>query len=549
MPEIKSDKKQYLIGKPSIIPAGAEDVDLETIADDLDALAEAGDGDAEAPADEVLDRLTDEDDALFALVARLSDASVDRLRAQHGDALIVEEDEELDICTIDPDFGEQDLSLLNTLPLGDDPISIKIKVVDADGKGVRNARVQLRGDTWVDAGVTNNNGVVTMTMFGESFSSMRLLYIKPSGGQWSHLINNPVLNANDNIVTLKPLSAFPADNSGFPQTQLKSWGLVDMGLDGAGDPDADVRIAVIDSGLGASHPDLEAGSGRDFGESDAPDATWKEDKSGHGTHVAGVCAALNNAFGVRGFAPTSALSGLRIFPNAKNSKLIAALQWCIENNVDVVNMSLGGKNRSRLVEQQVEKCFNSGVLMVAAAGNNKGPVLFPAAFENVMAVAAIGKKGSFPETSAHQRQIGDHESDDGLYFSARFTCHGPEVNVCAPGVAVISTIPNDAYAPMDGTSMACPHVAGLAARLLQFRPDIRAMPRGAARARALFDAVIGSCRPLGIDPHYQGAGMPRLPASGGEPSPTPTPDGAAERVGKLLEDAIAIVENELLTDA
>ena len=109
---------------------------------------------------------------------------------------------------------------------------------------------------------------------------------------------------------------------------------------------------------------------------------------------------------------------------------------------------------------------------IVAAGNSAGPVAFPASMRTVLAVAAIGKAGEYPPESYHATQVYGNITPDG-YFSAAFTCFGPEVDVCAPGVAIVSCVPPANYAAWDGTSFAAPYVTGLAALLLAHHPDFR----------------------------------------------------------------------------
>ena len=207
-------------------------------------------------------------------------------------------------------------------------------------------------------------------------------------------------------------------------------------------------------------------------------------------------------------------------------------------------MSLGGKNASQLVRQRIQACRENGALPIAAAGNSAGKVLFPAAFNEVLSVAAIGRFGTFPDDSTHHKHIGDNPVQSGNYFSPQFTCRGPEIDVCAPGVAITSCVPENGYAAWDGTSMACPHVAGLAGRLLQMRDDIGDMSRTPERSKALFKAIVESCVFLdGIPQIYQGKGMPRLPLSGSDD--VIIDNSFLDKVAKLIDSAIEIVENEV----
>ena len=554
MADVTSKKtNRFLIGTPqNAALADGEAVDLGDVADKIEQMglafaAAADDDDAAEPAAQVLDKLSDDEQGMHTLVVALSDDMKDQVQQQFGPGVIIEPDEPLDM--LDAGFMRADqIAQLAMMPASDE-VEFRIRVLDGNGKAVPKVRVALDGQIWSDSGLTNTQGRVTLTMFGETPDTLSVLMAKPSMDFWSLRIADPVLAVGEeNVLRLRPLGKAMAGGEGFPEEQTVGWSVTDMGLTKKTDPSAVVRLAVIDSGIAGGHPDLEPFEGFDFGDSDDASATWQEDGSGHGTHVAGMCAGLNNEIGIRGFAPGTELIGLRIFPEARNSKLIAALDWCKDNGVDVVNMSLGGKSASELVHQRIQACRDSGVFLVAAAGNNGGDVLFPAAFDEVMAVAAIGKHGSFPEDSSHQRQIGDGESSAGKYFTARFTCHGPEVDVCGPGVAIVSSVPAKGYAAWDGTSMASPHVAGLAARMLQENEGIRTMGRDDARSQALWDAMIGSCVDLGLDAEYQGQGLPSLSNIGGsstDSTSTSTDNDALVELRALLDQAISIVETDL----
>jgi subtilisin len=171
---------------------------------------------------------------------------------------------------------------------------------------------------------------------------------------------------------------------------------------------------------------------------------------------------------------------------------------------------VGSPYPSLLVAQKIEEARQSGIACIAAAGSNAGPVAFPANLPTVLAVAAIGKLGTFPPDSYHATQLSSTPTPEG-YFSARFSAHGPEVDVCAPGVGVISTLPPRNLGVLDGTAIATPHVAALAALVLAHHPDFRNgyRMRGAARVDRLFEILRASCRPLPYNDRLRvGAGLP-----------------------------------------
>ncbi len=557
MPEVtsKNDQKKtkkFIIGKPTITPANVDEVDLEALSAKLTARQQAFsamDVDGQANADPLaFEEMRDPGTgAIHALNVELTNDHVKELREEHGAALIIEEDHDLQMFGL---VGAFEMSQAPALSPQNNEIKVALKVVDENDAPVPGVRVDLSGELWSDTQMTNAQGKVTLKLFGETLDSLTELRLKPSRGYWSRLIDAPALAARDNVVRV---TALPANLDG-PQADL--WGNQTIGNTIMPDGDR-VRVAVVDSGFADGHPDVKAAGGRGFAEGGDPNEDWKSDDSGHGSHVAGTIGAINNAVGMRGVADKVDIFPLRVFPGASISKLMAAIDAAIEMQVDVVNMSLGGANKSDLLQQRIQAARAAGILLVAAAGNSGGPVMYPAAFEEVMAVAAIGKFGTFPEDSFHSRHVTEHTSADGNYFAARFTCRGPEIDVCGPGVAVISTVPGPSFASYDGTSMASPHIAGVAAVLLAQNANIQSMPRNDMRSEALFQKVLSISKPLGLPAELQGSGMPSLhpttdPGTDGgdaqQPAPSPTPqpeeglDTVADLIRRALEAAKAIKE-------
>ncbi|MHB0857999.1 MAG: S8 family serine peptidase [Anaerolineae bacterium] len=254
------------------------------------------------------------------------------------------------------------------------------------------------------------------------------------------------------------------------QTELNSvWGVKRIG---AGDvhpysTGQGIRVAIIDSGIDYSHPDLAANLdmallGYDL-VNDDPDPM---DDYGHGTHVAGTVAAVANGSGVVGVAPQATLYAVKVLDGngyGSWSNIVAGMQWAVDNGMQIANLSLGtDRDPGTLVKQVFDNAESLGMVIVAAAGNNgaspskRGNVIWPAKYPSVIAVSAT-------------------DANDVL---ASFSSRGPEVELAAPGVSVLSTW-NDNTSPLDpqpvcddatacykygsGTSMASPHVAGVAA--------------------------------------------------------------------------------------
>ena len=212
-----------------------------------------------------------------------------------------------------------------------------------------------------------------------------------------------------------------------------------------------VVVCVLDSGVEASHPDLDV-LGYEGSELVQP---WDEDnQSGHGTHVTGTINAVQNGFGIVGVAPGAEVIFGRVFDDDgffHSSDIIAGLEACRDSGASIVNLSLGGPGMSRREQIMMESFFeNDNIVTVAATGNSGNFELnFPAAYDYVVGVAAVDRNGN----------------------RARFSTRNAKIDVAAPGVDVASTYPGGRYAYLSGTSMASPHVAGTVALMRSVNPD------------------------------------------------------------------------------
>ena len=258
------------------------------------------------------------------------------------------------------------------------------------------------------------------------------------------------------------------------------WGIARVNAPAAWDYTAGrgVKVAVIDTGVDFNHPDLAPNYKGGYNAVDPAAAPL--DDQGHGTHVAGTIAAVKDGKGVAGVAPGADLYAVKVLDkngSGQYSWIIAGIEWAIEHRMQVINMSLGGGAGNEALRLVMEKAGEAGVTVVCAAGNDSGPVNYPAKYPQAIAVSAS-------------------DSADKI---ASFSSRGPELAVIAPGVKINSTLKGGGYGALSGTSMACPHVAGLAAI---------AIGAGAAGPDQVRAALKGAASGLpGLTPNEQGAGL------------------------------------------
>ncbi len=435
-------------------------------------------------------------DCTAVLVARMTDDKARTLSLQSQGQLIIERDQPLQL--LDINFAQASLVNCNLPTTG--PAFTAEFLVQGNGNPIKDAEVCLVGGLIPASGITDAKGRVKLSLMGESAQSLCRLVVKPRMDYWSFCQEQPDVSSTEiNVIGLRALSDWPS-LANFPQQQQLTWGQRAMRLDqlpahyrGQG-----IRIALIDSGIANTHQDLiKITRGYDVINKTHDTSGWTVDTIAHGSHCAGVIAGVDSTTGIRGFAPEAEIHACKLFPGGQISQLIEALEYCIEKQIDVINLSLGGEQASEALEQQIMRAKQAGIACIVAAGNSSGSVHYPASSPNVMAVAAIGRLNEFPPDSYHSQSVSTHVDTNG-FFIARFSCFGPEVAVCAPGVAITSSVPENNYAAWDGTSMAASHVAGLAALVLAHHPEFQGSvgQRSGDRVERLFQVIKMSCRPI-----------------------------------------------------
>jgi serine protease len=215
------------------------------------------------------------------------------------------------------------------------------------------------------------------------------------------------------------------------------------------------RVCVIDTGFNLGHPDLgDQNNGVTGNANNSQVGNWFNDGNGHGTHVAGTIAALSNNEGVVGVYPGVDLHIVKIFNDSGqwtfSSDIIDGIQQCKDAGANVVNMSLGGGGSSTAERNAMQGFVDDGIMLVAAAGNSGNSSLsYPASYDAVISVAAV----------------------DSNENRASYSQYNSQVEIAGPGSAVRSTWPVNTYNTISGTSMATPHVAGVAALVWSFFPS------------------------------------------------------------------------------
>lgn len=308
----------------------------------------------------------------------------------------------------------------------------------------------------------------------------------------------------------------------------QQWALARMGAPAAWDVTrgAGVVIAVLDTGMDFSHPDLQGrfvSRGKDLvnGDDDA------SDDHGHGTHVAGIAAAVgNNGVGMAGVAYEARVLPVKVLAasgSGDHATIASGIAWAADQGAKVINLSLGGPYGSNTLEAAVDYAWGKGAVLTCAAGNDgRSNPSYPAAYANCLAVAAT-------------------DSQDRL---GSFSNFGSWVDVAAPGVQVLGTVRGGRYEAWNGTSMAAPNAAGVAALVWAAHPSwsnaqVRSAMESGAEALAgnpVRWGRLNAARAVGANP----SPLPSPTAGrGSTPTVTPAPGGGdfADQVEQLINGA------------
>jgi len=276
------------------------------------------------------------------------------------------------------------------------------------------------------------------------------LYVSPSSTDTITLSGNP--SKVTNVARIIPSSQVPwgvATVYGRQELEKTSGG-------------SDILIAVLDTGVTKAHPDLNSRieDCKDFSTAKPLVKSSCDDKNGHGTHVAGIIAADGgtDGLGVYGMAPEAKILAYKVCDASGAcwaDDIAVAIHAAVDAGAQIINISLGSDTESPLIHEAVNYAGDHDVLIVAAAGNDgpyKGSIDYPAANTRVIGVGAIDDEGNVPEWSSR----GLNSETDGNLINEK------DLEFVAPGANIESTW-KEGYAILSGTSMAAPHIAGLAA--------------------------------------------------------------------------------------
>ncbi|PKH10565.1 S8 family serine peptidase [Planomicrobium sp. MB-3u-38] len=274
-----------------------------------------------------------------------------------------------------------------------------------------------------------------------------------------------------------PIFKAAAQQPSWGYQHIKAPSALKLGYTGKG-----VKIAVIDSGINSKHPDLSVAGGASMIDNTSPFT----DGAGHGTHVAGVIAALNNTIGVVGAAPDAEIYSVKVLASSGAGTLedvLEGIQWAIDQDMDIINLSLTTDFNIPELEALLKKANELGIIVVAAAGNieivdtrgnyvqNTSDVLYPARYPSVIAVGS---------TDTNNRLSG-------------FSYRGPSVEIVAPGQGIYSTFStiatsgHDDYKSSEGTSVSTPFVSAVFAQYKEAYPHLTNAQLRASVKRAVID--------------------------------------------------------------
>jgi subtilisin family serine protease len=344
--------------------------------------------------------------------------------------------------------------------------------------------------------VTDAKGVAKL-LLPATLAEVDVIEIDAPNGYWSPYARGVKVASRSLEIRCPPIDLSSRD-------VRDQFGLRGRDADGKG-----VVVAVIDTGV-TLHDDLSVSKAVNVVAGAALDDV--EDELGHGTHVCGIIAGCGApGAGARGVAPGVTLHVYKVFGRgqavADSFNIAKAIRQAVDNACDLINLSLGANRDMPDVLREVQRARALGVVCIAATGNDyRAPVSYPAAYSQVLAVSACGRKKTYPRRVTQELCATAPFGTDAGDYVADFSNVGTQVALIEPGVGIVSTL-NDGYGAMDGTSMACPVATGAIARLLAKNTKILRMDRTQERSDAIIKLAGSRAKTLGFDAGFEGAGL------------------------------------------
>jgi major intracellular serine protease len=277
-----------------------------------------------------------------------------------------------------------------------------------------------------------------------------------------------------------------------------------------------IKVAILDTGCDTTHPDLQERiiGGYNFTDDDNSNPDIYSDYNGHGTHVAGTIGAVENSIGVAGAAPEVSLLIVKVLNGQGSGQydwIANGIHYAIEQNVDIISMSLGGPDDVQALHDAVKRAVDNQILVVCAAGNEGDgrdtteELGYPAAYNEVISVGSV----------------------DFTRNSSEFSNSNREVDLAAPGENILSTYMGGQYARLSGTSMAAPHVSGGLALIKAIA--VQEFDRQLTEPE-LYAQLIKRTVPLGFSPKLEGNGLLYLTA----------PEKLAEAIQSTVTEMLSV---------
>lgn len=330
--------------------------------------------------------------------------------------------------------------------------------------------IEIEGDVYFETKCSDVVGVtISENDAKELLNNPAVEYVEPDYKVTALEIEVDVSAASSQTVSWGLNRIFGEETFPFPTWDIPSQG--------------SVSVAVLDSGIDQTHPNLPTLLG---GTTTVDETHWGSDIDGHGTHVAGVIAGLNNNIGNVGVAPGANMYSVKVLDDSGEgsiSTVVDGIDWAMGQNIPIISMSLVAEEESTTLTNKCLDAYANGHLLIVAAGNEgaegDNTVQHPAALSTTIAVSS------------------SNNSDEKSFTSSS----GPQVEIMAPGETIYSTLPGGNYGNYTGTSIAAPHVVGAAILAWEANPGLT--------RNQIRDLLGQTAEDIGLVSNYQGQGLVR----------------------------------------